>query len=170
VLKPEDLSRDILKSESCALSSPELNLSVTPGTMGGRFTTVEGLLTQVRDDLRSQIFDVGRGADSQAGDSLPAEEKKSWDDFFEGLNKAIKADMEYTLVLEDPLAASYVQSLCVPAPDPQITTEDYERTEEENEDLGLNDMKVEGYGVDEVGAGQDEVHQDQAKGRSDHDI
>ena len=39
-----DLSRDILKSDTAGLYSPELDLDVQPGTLGGRFTTVEGLL------------------------------------------------------------------------------------------------------------------------------
>ena len=47
VASREDLSRDILKAESCALACPELDLTVEPGTLGGRFTTVEGLLTPV---------------------------------------------------------------------------------------------------------------------------
>lgn len=33
---PDDLSRDILKSESCGMTVPELNLDLTPGTLGGR--------------------------------------------------------------------------------------------------------------------------------------
>ena len=32
--------------------------------------------------------------------------------------------------------------------DPQLTIEDYERTEEEEEELGLLDIKTEGYEVD----------------------
>ena len=49
------------------------------------------------------------------------------------------------MILEDPLANSYVQSLYAPDPDPNMTTESFERTWEQNEDLGLNDMKVENY-------------------------
>ncbi len=54
---------------------------------------------------------------------------------------------EFTIVLTDPLASSYVQSLGEDPsqPDPQITVEEYERTPEEEEELGLSDMKVEGY-------------------------
>jgi zinc finger protein len=144
-----DLARDILKSESCALECPELNLSVNPGTLGGRFTTVEGLLTQVRDDLHQQIFDVGDEVGA-GGDSLPSEAKQNWKKFFDGINEAIKGEKKFTVILTDPLASSYVQNLCLPDPDPQIETEDYDRTEEEEEDLGLSDMKTEGY-VDEVG-------------------
>jgi zinc finger protein len=141
----EDLARDILKSETCALECPELNLSVNPGTLGGRFTTVEGLLTQIRDDLRSQIFETGSGG----GDSLAASEKETWNQFFEGLDVAIRGEKPFTLILSDPLASSYVQKAVDPdQDDPQLTTEDYTRTDEEEEDLGLRDMKTEGYEQD----------------------
>ncbi|KAI2632163.1 zinc finger protein zpr1 [Hypoxylon sp. NC1633] len=142
----EDLARDILKSESCSLECPELNLQVNPGTLGGRFTTVEGLLTQVRNDLHSQIFQTGN---SEGGDSLSANERSQWTAFFEGVDAAIKGEKKFTIILTDPLASSYVQKAVDPdQDDPQITTEDYERTEEEEEDLGLLDMKVEGYEAD----------------------
>jgi zinc finger protein len=149
VERASDLGRDILKSESCALECPELNLSVNPGTLGGRFTTVEGLLTQVRDDLHKQIFDVGDEVGA-GGDSLPSEAKQNWKAFFDGIEEAIKGEKKFTVILSDPLASSYVQNLCSPDEDPQIQSEDYERTAEEEEDLGLSDMKTEGY-VDEVG-------------------
>lgn len=141
-----DLARDILKSESCALECPELELSVNPGTLGGRFTTVEGLLTQVRGDLHSQIFEGGAEGGS-GGDSLASEEKAKWNRFFEGLDAAIKGEREFTIVLVDPLASSYVQSLAddPSQPDDRMTVEEYDRTHEEEEELGLNDMKVEGY-------------------------
>ncbi|KAF4556478.1 putative zinc finger protein ZPR1 [Elsinoe fawcettii] len=144
----EDLARDILKSESAALNCPELGLQVEPGTLGGRFTTVEGLLTQFRRDLRAQAFDLDDGDkedDGSVGDSMPSETKRSWDDFFKGLTDAIEGRKEFTVVIEDPLAGSYVQSLTAPEKDPKIEVEEYERTEEEEEHLGLRDIKVEGY-------------------------
>ncbi|KAI5864457.1 zinc finger protein zpr1 [Durotheca rogersii] len=142
----EDLARDILKSESCALECPELSLQVNPGTLGGRFTTVEGLLTQVRDDLHSQIFQAAGGGEGGGDDSLPAEDRARWSAFFADLDAAIRGDKKFTVVLTDPLAASYVQKAVDPdQDDPQITAEDYDRTDQEEEDLGLRDMKVEGY-------------------------
>jgi zinc finger protein len=137
----EDMSRDILKAESCAMSCPELNLSVEPGTLGGRFTTVEGILSQVRDDLKSSIFDAG----ATSGDSMESASKSKWTEFFAKLDSAINGEVKFTIILEDPLASSYVQSFTAPEPDPQITLEDYERTEEEKESLGLNDMQTENY-------------------------
>lgn len=144
----EDLLRDILKSESAVLSCPELQLRVEPGTMGGRFTTVEGILTQIRRDLRSQAFGLTDGdaeMSSDGGDSMTAESKQAWDIFFASLSEAIEGTKAFTMVLEDPLASSYIQSRTAPDPDPQIEVEEYARTEEEEEELGLNDIKTEDY-------------------------
>ncbi|KAI9828156.1 MAG: nucleolar zinc-finger protein [Thelocarpon impressellum] len=157
VEEADDLARDILKSESCAFSCPELSLSVNPGTLGGRFTTVEGLLTQIRDDLRTQIFDTTKEISSDGHDSMAPENKTTWQSFFDGIGKAIRGESKFTVVLEDPLASSYVQNLCAPDPDPQLTVEDYERTELENEELGLNDMIVEGYEEEQEAAGGKEI-------------
>ena len=142
VKNKEDLSRDLLKSESCAVKSRTLGLEVQAGTLGGRFTTVEGLLTDVRDQLHGQIFDVD--GDLAGGDSMTSETKNKWTDFFDKLDEAVNADIEFDLVLEDPLANSFVQSLA-DEDDSQVRIEDYDRTHEEMEELGLNDMKTEGY-------------------------
>ena len=155
---PEDLSRDILKSETCALSCSELELQVEPGTLGGRFTTIEGLLTQVRDDLRSSIF--GDEDNAGGGDSMQEAERERWNNFFAPLDKAIKGEIKFTIVLEDPLASSYVQSFKAPEPDEQIKVEDYERTDQEEEELGLKDIKTEGYGEQ---AHQEKTEEERAK-------
>lgn len=54
-----------------------------------------------------------------------------------------------TIVLDDPCGNSYVQNLMAPEEDPQLKISHYERTFEQNEELGLNDMKVEGYEQEE---------------------
>lgn len=76
----DDLSRDILKSESCGLTIPEIDLQLTTGTLGGRFTTVEGLLTQVYEELEGK-------AQFLAGDSAEAESKSKFRDFLDRLQK-----------------------------------------------------------------------------------
>jgi len=144
VLEPVDLARDVLKSETCTVFCPELKLEITPGTMSGRFTTVEGLLTQVYDNLYSKVFEAG----AAGGDSMDPERKQAWDNLFKNLQAAIKGEFKYQIVLTDPLAGSYIQNLCTPDDDPQLTVLDYERSEEEDEELGLTDMRTE---VDETG-------------------
>ncbi|EIE90753.1 hypothetical protein G6F46_009080 [Rhizopus delemar] len=135
----EDLSRDILKSETCGLSIPEIDLELTQGTLGGRFTTVEGLLRQVHDELQ------GRAPFIQ-GDSGTDESKQKWANFLDSVNKVADGKMfPVTLIINDPLANSYLQNLYAPDDDPEMTIEDYERDWETNEELGLNDMKVDNY-------------------------
>lgn len=46
-----DMSRDVLKSDTCSLFIPELDFEVGAGTLGGKFTTLEGLLETIKDQL-----------------------------------------------------------------------------------------------------------------------
>lgn len=63
--------------------------------------------------------------------------------------------MPFTFILDDPLGNSYLQNLYAPEADPNMTVETYDRTFEQNEDLGLNDMKLEGYDGGEEGEKMD---------------
>jgi len=134
----EDLSRDILKSETCALKIPEINLELTYGTLGGRFTTIEGLLDQIYDELDTKT-------PFTKGDSVTAERKEKFSEFLSKLDEVKEMKREFTLILDDPLANSYLQNLYAPDPDPNMTIEEYERTFEQNEDFGINDMVVDDY-------------------------
>lgn len=135
VTDPEDLSRDVLKSETAGLTIPELHLDLTPGTLGGRFTTLEGLLRQVHDELESRVF-------TQTSDSMEEQTKHNWGVFLARLEEAVDGKIEFTVTIIDPLAGSYIQNPYAPDPDPNMIIEEYERTDEQNEDLGLNDMVV----------------------------
>lgn len=135
ITDPEDLARDILKSETCGLKIPELNLDLTPGTLGGRFTTIEGLLTQVYEELHSRVF-------TQTSDSMDEETKQRWTSFFAKLQDANEGKIAFSINMEDPLASSYIQNVYAPDNDPNMLIEDFDRTHEQNEELGLNDMKT----------------------------
>ncbi|GJJ11412.1 hypothetical protein Clacol_005645 [Clathrus columnatus] len=130
---PDDLSRDILKSETCGLYVPEIDMALQPGTLGGRFTTVEGLLEQVFEELSEKVF-----SDSTTGDDAFVR-------FLGNLKEIKSGEKPFTLILDDPLANSYLQSLYAPDPDPNMIIELYDRTYEQDDELGLNDMKLEGY-------------------------
>jgi zinc finger protein len=47
----EDLGRDLYKSDSAYLCIPELELELEYGTLGGVFTTVEGILEKIKSHL-----------------------------------------------------------------------------------------------------------------------
>ncbi|KAJ3914578.1 ZPR1 zinc-finger domain-containing protein [Lentinula edodes] len=140
----EDLSRDILKSETAGLSIPEIDLVLTHGTLGGRFTTLEGILEQVYEELSDKIF----SGDSASNTPEAMQERVRFEKFLGDLKEIKSAARPFTLILDDPLANSYIQNLYAPDPDPAMTVESYERTWDQNEELGLNDMKVEGYESD----------------------
>ncbi|KAG0263622.1 nucleolar zinc-finger protein [Mortierella polycephala] len=132
----EDMSRDILKSETCGLLIPEIDLELNSGTLGGRFTTVEGLLRQVHDELSSKV--------PNESEDQP-ERRRVFTKFLDNLEKVMSLEIKSTLILDDPLGNSYLQNLYAPEPDPAMTTEEYERTFEQNENLGLNDIRLENY-------------------------
>ncbi|TIB72860.1 hypothetical protein E3Q23_03230 [Wallemia mellicola] len=140
----EDLSRDILKSEHAGLNIPEINLVLEPGTLGGRFTTLEGLLQQVYEDLSTKAFIGDSAIATQAGDSglVGNAQMQEFEKFLTQLKSVITAAQPFTVIIDDPLASSYVQNFNAPDPDEQIIIEEYERTHEQNDDLGLTDGNI----------------------------
>ena len=131
-----DLRRGILKSDTCEVVIPELELEVTTGTLGGFFTTLEGLLEKIQESLNISN-------DFAFGDSS-GEAAISMRQFVEKLVACKEAKMEFTLILDDVLSNSYVEALDGDA-EGKIETVQYERSQEQNEDLGLLDMVTENY-------------------------
>ncbi|WVZ78050.1 hypothetical protein U9M48_025822 [Paspalum notatum var. saurae] len=130
----KDLTRDVIKSDSASVKVPELELELTSGTLGGMVTTVEGLIVKICEALE-------RIHGFQLGDSTIEWKKKKWQDFKERLSKLLSLQEPWTLIIDDGLAASFV----APATDSldddsQLTMEEYQRSWEQNEELGLNDM------------------------------
>ncbi|KAG8481350.1 hypothetical protein CXB51_026281 [Gossypium anomalum] len=121
-----DLSRDVIKSDTASVKVPELDLELASGTLGGVVTTVEGL-----ERVHGFTF----------GDSLDESKKNKWLDFKARLNKILSMTEPWTLILDDALANSFI----APATDDikddhQLIFEEYERSWEQNEELGLNDI------------------------------
>lgn len=147
-----DLSRDVLKSDTCSMRIPELDLEVGPGALCSRFTTVEGLLTATREQLcaQSSFF---------MGDSALNNERSRIQEFFDRFDEIFTLKKNITLILDDPAGNSYVQSLTAPLDDPRLQKEFYERTFDQNEELGMNDMKVENYG--ELESVEEDLEEDQ---------
>lgn len=134
----EDFSRDLLKSEYCSLSLRELDCDIGPHALCGRFTTVEGLLIAIKEQLIEQS---GMFYDSQ-----DTEQKDKMTNFFQKLDDVLKSKKPVTLVLDDPTGNSYIQSLTDDVKDdPGLKIIQYHRTHAQNEELGLNDMITEGY-------------------------
>ena len=99
------------------------------------YTTVEGLLTQIIDNMseNNPVF---------MGDSAIEIKKKQYQDFMDQLKEMKEGKRVFTLDIVDPLANSWVYSEYAPNPDPRLEIVDYIRSFEEDEALGLNDMVV----------------------------
>ncbi|KAL1921915.1 uncharacterized protein VTP21DRAFT_10557 [Calcarisporiella thermophila] len=136
IVRIEDMSRDLIKSETCGLQVPEIQLELAQGTLGGRYTTVEGLLLQLHDTLEKLSFLNVESAMSINNKQQLMEE------FLEKLRNIKFGEMlPITLILDDPLANSYIQNSFAPEEDSNMKIGYYDRSWEQNEELGLNDLK-----------------------------
>ena len=142
-----DLSRDVLKSETASIEIPDIEFEMGSHAIGGRFTTLEGLLENVLEKIENNPM-ASFGA--LPGDSAKDETKLKMDEFKSKLKEMISGEKNFTFILDDPAGNSYLQNLYAPDDDPEMIVEKYERTFDQNEDLGLNDMKVENYGEENV--------------------
>merc|ERR1719431_268319 len=129
VTDPTDLARDVLKSDTCSVAIPELEFEMGGMSVGGKFTT---LLDQVS---KNSIFG---GGDAVAPDV--AARMVAFKERFAGL---IAAREVFTIVLDDPAGNSYMQNVYAPEEDPELTVVRYTRNFDQNDELGLNDMKTE---------------------------
>ena len=60
VRSSEDLRREVLKSDTAGVEIPEVELELEQGTLQGIYTTVEGLLKKIRDNIKdANPFGVG---------------------------------------------------------------------------------------------------------------
>jgi len=95
----------LLKSDTCSVHIPEIDTEVGAGILCGRFTTVEGLLMAICEQLERQ-------APFFVGDSCTDEERRKFVELIERMKKFVKMEEECTLVLDDPSGNSYIQ-VCV---------------------------------------------------------
>lgn len=118
----EDLKREVVRSDDCSLVIPEVELDI--GRSGsGKYTTVEGLITPIIEGLKK--IDLFRG------DEPGNEEKRAkLNSIIERLQKPVGLTIE----LDDPCGHSYIEGAT------NVTS--YERSNEQNEELGLNQMNT----------------------------
>jgi len=133
---PMDIRRDFLKSDTAEITIPEIELTVEQGSLGGMYTTLEGILQAIKDKLLE-------GHSFLLGDSADGDNK--FRKFVEVLDKVLLGSIPFTFIVKDPLANSWVLNPYAPEADPRQSVEEYTRSEEEDESLGITDMRTEGY-------------------------
>lgn len=90
-----------MQSDTCSLRVPELDVEVGPAALGGRFSTVEGILTAMKDQLLN--------SDVMFSDSADPANIKRVEEFHKKFDSILKGEDPVTLLLDDPAGNSYVQ-------------------------------------------------------------
>ena len=106
-------------------------------------------------DLLNQIKETFIRNPFLIGDSATQTAKERFKEFNKKIKKVERmmitwsqlqnVEEPFTLIIDDPLSNSYVQNIFYPEPDPQLEIETYERTFEQNEEWGLNDINTYNY-------------------------
>jgi len=150
----DDLKRDVLKSDSSMVLIPELELELQHGSMGGMYTTVEGLIVKIHQALTdNNPFATGDSYSLHHSNLAEVSEtKQKFITFLDNLDRYSKGlDFPFTIILRDPLGNSFISaplgSFLPPELDKNLTINDFERNFEENEEFGLNDMNTKDYEV-----------------------
>lgn len=94
------------------------------------YTTVEGMLDKIithLDDTNPFRGDSATNNDFQV--------------FMAKLMELKEGNKPFTIILDDPLSNCFIYNPYAPKDDPQLSVEVYERTDEQNDDLGITDMK-----------------------------
>ena len=101
---PSDVNRDLLKSETGTLEIPEIEFYMNSGTLGGKFTTIEGILNSCREQLE-EVCPFSAGGDSE--DTNKASALRPCLNKLEEIQKGKLLNV--TLILDDPSGNSYLQ-------------------------------------------------------------
>jgi zinc finger protein len=112
-----DMVRELIKSNTCTVIVPELDLELTPGTLGIQFSTVQALFNAVWEDLSRNVMQIQNASDG----SNPLA------DFIKRLEECVYCEREFTFIIDDPLSNSYIQRY---ENETQIHVELYDRTEQ----------------------------------------
>lgn len=166
----EDMGREVLKSDTAGVAIPELELELDEGSLNGMYTTVEGLMQKLYDNL----VEANPFGDSKAKHHLnndgcefsgPTPTQVKYQQFLDKLKACGKGQMlPFSLVIDDPLSNSFIGpvpkdalALALQAEeensnacfenyvDDFLTIEEYTRSADQDEILGIADMKTEFY-------------------------
>lgn len=140
-----DLKRDLFKSETAGLSIPELDLELNCGTLGGAYTTVEGMLGKILYHLEHNVYiNLQNTKNPFAGDSDP-QFKTIMSKLFADIKILMIGEVPFTFIIKDLQDNSFLQNPYHPDPDPNVEVVIYQRTEEDDDFLGIDKMNTENY-------------------------
>lgn len=133
VTKPEDLNRQIIKSDSASVHIRDLDFEIPPMTQKGSVNTLEGLLKRAANDLAS--LQPLRMIQSPEIGAKVAEVIEALEAMADG------SRFPFHIKLDDPAGNSFIENLVAPLVDPEMTSSHYKRSPEQDGALGLDSEK-----------------------------
>ncbi|KAJ3368218.1 hypothetical protein HDU91_000759 [Kappamyces sp. JEL0680] len=128
ITNQKDLNRQVVKGEFASVRFEELDFEIPASSQRGVLSTVDGILDRAIEGL-------------QQDQALRKIQHPDLHDQIEGIVSVLKSyynnESPFTISLDDPTGNSYIENLCAPSADPQMTTRYYERTAEQQEEIGL---------------------------------
>eukprot|EP00934_Nitzschia_sp_Nitz4_P009094 Nitzschia sp. Nitz4//scaffold3_size479765//313073//314488//NITZ4_000129-RA/size479765-processed-gene-1.309-mRNA-1//-1//CDS//3329550845//9084//frame0 len=146
---PEDLNREVLKSDSAGVVIPDIDLELDGGGLGGLYTTVEGLLDKIFQQLSdSNPFLIGDSVMKQHnendGVNFPPPTNTAFTVFLKSLENIKNGNkFPFSLVIVDPLDNSFIgpaKGAKTSDTGNDVSVTPFQRSPEQNEMLGLNDI------------------------------
>uniref|UniRef100_A0A2R9AN69 Zinc finger ZPR1-type domain-containing protein n=1 Tax=Pan paniscus TaxID=9597 RepID=A0A2R9AN69_PANPA len=98
---PSDMTRDLLKSETCNVEIPEC-----------KFTTLEGLLKDIWELVTKNPFTLG--------DSSNPGQTERLQEFSQKMDQIIEGNMKTDFIMDDPAGNSYLQNVYATEDDPEM--------------------------------------------------
>lgn len=142
VSSEDDLNRDVIISDTATVIVEHLNVEVTPGTIGSAFTSVEGLIVKLVEVLeRNHPFLIGDSVDDSQS------ELKNRIKQLSDLTKFESGQNPFIIVIDDPADCSFIgnRRFNQTNNDENLHVKIYQRTAEQDDELGLTGMKTEDY-------------------------
>ena len=146
----EDMKRDVLKGHSAMLIIPQMDLELSHGSLGGVYTTIEGLMNKIYTNLRdNNPFAIGDSVMKHHSEE-ESTNKREFVHYLKDLKDLCDGKVfPFSIILRDPLANSFVSapigSFLPPESDKPLDIIEYIRTYEEEDEFGIVDMNTKDF-------------------------
>ncbi|EPY88083.1 zinc finger protein ZPR1 [Camelus ferus] len=124
----EDMNREVVKTDSATTRIPELDFEIPAFSQKGALTTVEGLISRAISGLE-QDQPTRRANEEAMAESI--------DEFIVKLKELKQVASPFTLIIDDPSGNSFVENPHAPRKDDALVITHYNRTQQQEEILGL---------------------------------
>ena len=129
----EDLKRTILKSDTCSLNIPEIELESPEGTP--KFTTIRSLIDEIYENLKRHAGGYISNVNSK---SLNENQKNPIVKAIQNIEEILNGKESFTVELSDPLGMSRIQLLDHDEKG-KVVVERFKRTSQMNQEYCIDD-------------------------------